>query len=397
MLGTTLDVAIGVIFIFMLFSLFLSSALEIVATALKLRARALEIAIAQLIQDPDAVPIGANWPANGGFGLVGWLHKQKERIRVAAGGPSLALLGDAVDSANPERYEGPTEPPDDITPSQPLRFRDVYEHPLVGAIPGRRPSYVPNANFASALLYAIGGGGQGSLHGDLDSGIAALPQGPLRTALTTAMHEAQGDIDKLRQGIERWYDNAMDRLSGQYKRFTQGVTFLLALVLAASFNVDAITIGERLYTDSILRETLAGVASNYVDKHQTATATPTPAPTPTPVSRAAGPPATAKSDDPSIIALQTAISNTDTARDELVTALDLFKSKKPVAKPDYSWAAFSKHPLDTTGALLLASIGVLVTALAGMLGAPFWFEMLQRLVNLRGSGPKPTKVQRGDT
>ena len=29
------------------------------------------------------------------------------------------------------------------------------------------------------------------------------------------------------------------------------------------------------------------------------------------------------------------------------------------------------------------------TALAGMLGAPFWFELLQRLVNLRGSGPRP--------
>jgi len=38
---------------------------------------------------------------------------------------------------------------------------------------------------------------------------------------------------------------------------------------------------------------------------------------------------------------------------------------------------------------LLGTIGILVTALAGMLGGPFWFDVLQRMVNLRASGAKP--------
>ena len=34
-------------------------------------------------------------------------------------------------------------------------------------------------------------------------------------------------------------------------------------------------------------------------------------------------------------------------------------------------------------------VGWLITALAGMLGAPFWFDLLNKLINIRNAGPKP--------
>ena len=34
-------------------------------------------------------------------------------------------------------------------------------------------------------------------------------------------------------------------------------------------------------------------------------------------------------------------------------------------------------------------LGWLLTALLVMLGGPFWFDLLSRLVSLRGAGPKP--------
>lgn len=37
----------------------------------------------------------------------------------------------------------------------------------------------------------------------------------------------------------------------------------------------------------------------------------------------------------------------------------------------------------------LSIVGWLVTASAALFGAPFWFDLLQRLVNLRGAGAKP--------
>jgi hypothetical protein len=38
-------------------------------------------------------------------------------------------------------------------------------------------------------------------------------------------------------------------------------------------------------------------------------------------------------------------------------------------------------------------VGWLITALAVTLGAPFWFELLSKLVNVRGSGPKPSRPE----
>jgi hypothetical protein len=44
--------------------------------------------------------------------------------------------------------------------------------------------------------------------------------------------------------------------------------------------------------------------------------------------------------------------------------------------------------------LLLSILGCLLTALAGSLGAPFWFDLLKKVANLRGSGPKPEEQTR---
>ena len=44
--------------------------------------------------------------------------------------------------------------------------------------------------------------------------------------------------------------------------------------------------------------------------------------------------------------------------------------------------------------LLTALFGWLITALAASLGAPFWFETLQRFVNIRGNGRSLAEVQK---
>jgi hypothetical protein len=47
-------------------------------------------------------------------------------------------------------------------------------------------------------------------------------------------------------------------------------------------------------------------------------------------------------------------------------------------------------PHATEQSNLLAKLaGIFITALAAMQGAPFWFDMLKRAVNLRSTGPKP--------
>lgn len=323
MLGTTLDVAIGLVFIFLLFSLFLSTALEAVAAILKLRARALEIALKEMIGDPATPVPWPRLPAKGLFGLL----PGKARTDGAA-----AIAGD------------------------PLRFATLFRHPLIA--PGTsRPSYIPPRNFSTALLYGVRVAGSGSLVDQVSHGMTLLPPGELKEALATALVEAEGDVHRLRLGIERWFDNAMDRLSGSYKRFSQAMTFLCALLLALAFHIDAIGVGERLAIDPPLRDALVQQAADYVAA---------------PAGPAAALPAAGA---PSLVALRDQAAAMERARDTLTGTVSL-------AGP-----ARSATP-QTWGRYL---IGILITALAGMLGGPFWFDLLQKLVSLRGAGPKPAK------
>lgn len=359
--GTTLDAAIGLVFIFLLFSLFLSTALESVAAIFKLRARALEIAVMELIADPDREPPWRHWPSKGLFGL---LRNPFRKPAVTTDGPNTPsmLRAPALDPTMSEMHEADTEVEGDLLPALPLRFADIFHHPLVA--PGRsRPSYIPTQDFATALLHNLRVGGTGSLAADVERGIALLPQGTLRQALTAIVAEAQGDWDKLRAGVEGWFDNAMDRLSGSYKRFSQAMTFLFAFLLALGFQIDAIGIVERLMVDPPLRNALVAQATTYIEQHKDAPPAALPAP--------ADP--KAQADD-----FKKRIDAMEQARDQLA---DVFAIVGPRShETPQGWARY------------LA--GILITALAGMLGAPFWFDLLQKMVNLRGAGPKPSVPDR---
>jgi hypothetical protein len=50
------------------------------------------------------------------------------------------------------------------------------------------------------------------------------------------------------------------------------------------------------------------------------------------------------------------------------------------------------HTVDSTN-ILLKLFGLLITAGATAQGAPFWFDVLKKFVNLRGTGPKPAQKE----
>ncbi|MES2342128.1 MAG: hypothetical protein V4597_10655 [Pseudomonadota bacterium] len=336
MLGPTVDVAIGLVFTYLLFALLLSTVLEAAAGWFKLRAARLEQAFAQLIEHPEAVAEERNLVAR-------WLSGLGH-------GSGTAKVDKAASTATltPEEAEAATERASgDLGPSFELRHEDIYHHPLVGGDGSSRPSYVSAANFSSALLQALRAGAGGQALAQVEESIDALPPGRLREALVTALNESEGDWDKLKAGIERWYDGAMDRLSGQYKRYTQLITFILGLILAVAFNVDTIRIVQRLYAEPTLRAAMVEQARKTVE---------------------AGAPEASKAGD-----LPAKAAAVERARDDLLR-------NAPVG-----WTA----PPTLTLAQLASVPGWLVTALAGMLGAPFWFDLLKKLINIRNAGPRP--------
>ena len=377
MLGPVVDVAIGLIFTYLLFALLLSTLLEAAAGWFKLRAARLEQAFVQLLQDPAGGAdrsVIARWLSG-----LGWRPSVDADPKTGTTTPEETLSPEELEAAT-ERVSG------DLGPYFELHYTDVYHHPLVGGGDNSRPSYVSAQSFASALVATLQAGASGKAWAQVEQAIDALPPGKLRDALVTAANEAEGDWDAFKVGVERWYDTAMDRLSGQYKRYTQLVTFLIGLVVAVCFNVNSVTIVSRLYQDRDLRETMVRQAQTYVAEDAKAKAEA--------AASLAGD--TAPPGGDALWEARQKRAAFETARNDLLANAPVgwapelararadFAAARPAVAPDgWDWTAWF---LLQVPAWLP---GWLITALAGMLGAPFWFDLLNKLVNVRNTGPKP--------
>ena len=244
-----------------------------------------------------------------------------------------------------------------------------YEHPLIFSLyagdydpKGRRfmgrelPSYVPARNFADTLIdLAIRGPVKSEyaiMQTDAVPSVAALRAnvGRLRSpqlirAVLTAMDHAGNDMNVVRQNIQTWFDSGMDRVSGQYKRHTHFWLFLIGLVLAAGLNVNAIAITNHLAKNKAVREALVARASEVIRDSLYA-------------KRLANP---AARDSEAV-----AITNQ-------LNALDL-----PIGLENYAKQRLAIGWTGTIG-------GILITAFAVTLGAPFWFDLLNKMMVIRST------------
>jgi hypothetical protein len=221
----------------------------------------------------------------------------------------------------------------------------------------KRPSYVSPRNFALALTQTLKQAGGVAVE-DLKYGTAAAHQikkgfesidPTLREQLEPLWHEADRDLDKFRRGVEKWFDDGMDRVSGWYRRWSQCVTIVIAVVVAIGLNASALRITERLYDDESVRSAV--------------------------VSSAEG---TAAGDAPNAgEGPEQAGEQAQKALGELSTlGLPIFWGER-------------NDPFTSVEGGLESALGWLITAIAISLGAPFWFGALGKVSRLRTSGAKP--------
>ena len=117
------------------------------------------------------------------------------------------------------------------------------------------PSYIKTENFATAMINVLQ-----KVPGDLtqiQASIDALPDPQLKQLFGGMLARAKGDVDHLHKQIADWFDTAMDRVSGAYKRQAQVISFLAALVLAVSINVDATHAVTTLWRNPVLAREVA--------------------------------------------------------------------------------------------------------------------------------------------
>ncbi len=325
-LGPALDVALGLAFVFVLLSIIGSAMQELIAAFMSSRGKMLASMLRQMLaHDPVTAPGPA--PASLYDRVLG--H---------------ALIG-AIKTPNRPRWLG----------SIPWLGPMLVDRP--------RASYIPSHNFALALVDVLRAERDAgpAVFAQIGQAVAALPNGTAKTTLTVFLADANGDLQAFKRSVQRWYDNAMDRIAGAYKRYAQYMLLLIGLVLAILLNVDALRIANTLWRDPQVRVAVASVAADYLKNNP----------------NAAKP---ASANDPNGTAEEQAIQRAENAE-------GLFA----VLPAPIGWTVLNEPGLKA-GSILLAIIGWLLTGCAVSLGAPFWFDALQKLANLRGAGPVPPRA-----
>ena len=143
------------------------------------------------------------------------------------------------------------------------------------------PSSMPSGDLARALMdvvvpasAAIPAGATGTTAGagapaavnarqPLRNASATIPNPQVAKALTTLLDAASDDMVQAREHIVAWYDSAMERVSGWYKRYVQVVLCVFGVVVAGLLNADTVAIVRALSTDTALRNALVTEAQEY--------------------------------------------------------------------------------------------------------------------------------------
>jgi hypothetical protein len=211
-----------------------------------------------------------------------------------------------------------------------------YAHPIITGLmkDNEHPAYIPAGLFAGCVMDIATAGVQGSItFTDLENGIKALPEGDVRKALLAVIQNTQGNLVKAQQAIENWFDDAMDRASGWYRRTTQIWTVLIATILTVMVNADTLNVVRHLWVDPTVRAAIVAGAN-------------------------------------------TANANAAGA------------GQIPQLGELVGWSAQAlKTP--ALGDWIMRIVGWIVTIIAVSIGAPFWFDVLNKFVNLRSTGRSP--------
>src|SRR5581483_11007263 len=166
------------------------------------------------------------------------------------------------------------------TPTGPM-VTWLYDHALVKTLAQGQmlPSYIPSRAVATAAPQ--GPLAEAHVVLEMKNAIELLPNADLKKSLKSLLDESVVDLDGARAKLATWYDDAMDRVSGWYKRRAQFQTWICAALVAFACNADTITIGKALWKDPALRDEVSQAATNYINTHQPPQA-PAPAPAPAP-------------------------------------------------------------------------------------------------------------------
>jgi hypothetical protein len=244
-----------------------------------------------------------------------------------------------------------------------------YAHPLVQMLskgPDGRPSYIPPeivGQVVAALLAA-------NEDVPLAQSVASLPDkdNRIKGLLTVLATETQGDTAAFRKAVEAHFNATMDRASGWVKRYAHNVTLVVSILLVVGANVDTVSLATSLASNPEARVKMVEIAQQRLNDAQEQERKLT-----------GGEPGTISPD-----ALARAKERSASANTTVKEAASTMKS----AGLRMGW-----NELPQGVEWLTKAVGLMVSILAVSLGAPFWFDILQKFMQVRSSGVSPRETK----
>jgi hypothetical protein len=265
-----------------------------------------------------------------------------------------------------------------------------FSHPIVRSLSkgsDGRPSYIPPEIVGQVVTSLIYAQDKASTLGTAISNLQGTTQDNRIKGLLDTLHgETKEDIEAFRKLIEKHYDAAMDRASGWYKRHTQLLALITSAVLVIGANVDTINIANSLSSNPTARAKMVEIAQREVDaakeaEKQTAQNKDL---------------AVAKSDASATDSGSGGTAPTDPAKEakdrteNAAKALAAANADLSSAGIQLGWKGTCPNNLiDFLRDFISKIFGLLISILAISLGAPFWFDMLNRVMQVRAAGVSP--------
>jgi hypothetical protein len=229
---------------------------------------------------------------------------------------------------------------------------------------------------------------------DFRLAVAKIPDDRARQALLALIDDAKGDFEKLKANLGNWFDASMERVSGWYRRRVKLVILILALLVSVGFGIDTVYISRTLWTQPVLRAALVKAAEERVQSARSGTDQTPAGPQ---VDRIAKEVAKTQEDLTALSIPQfpiTEVRQEQCSEDLRANLSQLardqdFEKKKKILLDQCVKASKSDLPGLWWFWLRRHALGCFLTAAALSLGAPFWFDLLNKLVNLRSAGEKP--------
>jgi hypothetical protein len=172
----------------------------------------------------------------------------------------------------------------------------------------------------------------------------------VKKALIPLVDAAGDDISRARENIEDWFNSAMDRVTGWYKRRTQGILLVLGFFVTIALNVNTLTILDYLSRDNAARDVIVAQAQEYAKQ-------------------------TVSPD-----------GNNTGKLDEALSKVQKLALPIGWSNIEFRWHEWRLiEPGEYWDLIFSHLAGWFLTAIALSMGATFWFDCLKKLVTIRST------------